>query len=94
VSTPVRRDHGTGDGGYYCNEEVDALLDAARDAETNEACQEAVSQSQEILANDPAAIYMAEPDWVTVLQPDIRGWSFNPIYLGQIDFYKLSRAAS
>ena len=86
--------HGSANGGYYCNEEVDSLLDTARDAATTEEYQEAVSGLQEILAEDPAAIYMAEPTWVTVLQNDIQGWAFNPIYLGQVDFYKLSRAAS
>ena len=85
---------GSANGGFYCNEEVDALLDAARDATTNEEYEAAVFQLQEILAEDPPAIYMAEPDWVTVLQPDLEGWSFNPIYLGQVDFYKLRRAAS
>ncbi len=86
--------HGSANGGYYCNEEVDALLDTARDAATADEYQEAVFRLQEILAEDPAAIYMAEPTWVTVLQNDIQGWAFNPIYLGQVDFYKLSRAAS
>jgi peptide/nickel transport system substrate-binding protein len=86
--------HGSANGGYYCNEEVDALLDTARDAATSEEYQEAVSRLQEILADDPAAIYMAEPTWVTVLQNDIQGWSFNPIYLGQVNFYRLSRVAS
>lgn len=86
--------HGSANGGYYCNEEVDALLDTARDAATDEEYQKAVFQLQDILAEDPAAIYMAEPDWVTVLQKDIEGWSFNPIYLGQIDFYKLSRVSA
>ena len=86
--------HGSANGGYYCNEEVDALLDTARDAATAEEYQEAVFRLQEILAEDPAAIYMAEPTWVTVLQNDIQGWAFNPIYLGQVDFYRLSRAAS
>jgi peptide/nickel transport system substrate-binding protein len=86
--------HGSANGGYYCNEEVDQLLDVARDAATDEEYQTAVSRLQEILADDPAAIYMAEPDWVTVLQQDIQGWAFNPIYLGQVDFYKLSRASA
>lgn len=84
--------HGSANGGYYCNDEVDALLDAARDAATAEEYQTAVSELQAILADDPSAIYMSEPEWVTVLQPDIQGWAFNPINLGQIDFYKLSRA--
>jgi peptide/nickel transport system substrate-binding protein len=86
--------HGSANGGYYCNEEVDQLLDVARDAATDEEYQTAVSRLQEILADDPSAIYMAEPDWVTVLQQDIQGWAFNPIYLGQVDFYKLSRASA
>ena len=86
--------HGSANGGYYCNAEVDALLDGARDAATTEAFQAAVSELQAILADDPSAIYMAEPKWVTVLPPDIQGWSFNPINLGQIDFHKLSRSVS
>lgn len=86
--------HGSANGGFYCNKEVDKLLDVARDAATDAEYQAAVFQLQDILADDPSAIYMAEPDWVTVLQQDIQGWAFNPIYLGQVDFYKLSRASS
>ncbi len=85
---------GSANGGFYCNEEVDALLDTARDAATADEYQTAVSRLQEILAADPSAIYMAEPEWVTILQKDIKGFFFNPINLGQVDFYKLSRAAS
>ena len=86
--------HGSANGGYYCNEEVDTLLDTARDAATTDEYQAAVSRLQEILADDPPAIYMAEPEWVTIHQTDIQGVVFNPIYLGQIDFYKVRRAAS
>ena len=85
---------GSANGGFYCNEEVDALLDTARDAATSEEYQTAVSRLQAILADDPSAIYMAIPEWVSVFQTDIQGFFFNPINLGQVDFYKLSRAAS
>ena len=85
---------GSANGGYYCNEEVDTLLDQARDAATPEEYQAAVFRLQEILADDLPAIYMAEPDWLSVHQKDIQGYYFNPINLGQVDFYKISRTSS
>jgi peptide/nickel transport system substrate-binding protein len=86
--------HGSANGGRYCNPAVDKLLDTARDAATADAYRTAVFRLQEILADDPAAIYMAEPEWTTILQKNIRGFVFNPIYLGQIDFHKVSRATA
>lgn len=86
--------HGSANGGYYCNEEVDKLLDTARDAATTEEYQTAVFKIQDILADDPSAIYMAEPEWVTIMRKDVQGFYFNPINLGQVDFYNVSRAAS
>lgn len=86
--------HGSSNGGFYCNEEVDALLNASRDASTTAEYQTAVTDLQRIVAEDPPAIYFAEPEFTTTLRTDIQGFFFNPINLGTYEFHKMYRAAA
>jgi peptide/nickel transport system substrate-binding protein len=80
-------------GGFYCNEEVDAGLAAARDAADGATYDEALADVQRILTEeDPSAIYYVQPEWTTVLRSGIEGFVFNPIYIGTYDFYRLRRA--
>ena len=83
--------HGSANGGFYCNEQVDALLAQSRDASTTPEYQAAVSELQDVLAQDPPAIYFAEPEFTTTMQKDIQGFFFNPINLGTYQFHKLYR---
>ncbi|CAA9584921.1 MAG: Oligopeptide ABC transporter, periplasmic oligopeptide-binding protein OppA [uncultured Thermomicrobiales bacterium] len=79
-------------GGYYCNEEVDAGLAAARDAPDAATYDAALAEVQQILSeSDPSAIYYVQPEWTTVLRRGIEGFVFNPIYIGTYDFYRLRR---
>ncbi|HEU0114517.1 MAG TPA: ABC transporter substrate-binding protein [Thermomicrobiales bacterium] len=78
--------------GYYCNPQVDKLMNQARDAVDPAAYQKAIGEAQQILSrDDPPAIYYLQPQWVTVLRKDIAGFVFNPIYVGTFDFYRLRR---
>ncbi len=79
-------------GGFYCNEEVDAGLAAARDAPDAATYDAALAGVQEILSEtDPSAIYHMQPEWTTLLRGGIEGFVFNPIYIGTYDFYRLRR---
>ena len=84
---------GSSNGGFYCNEQVDALLDAARDASTTPEYQDACSQLQELVSQDPPAVYFVSPQWTTTLRADVQGFFFNPINLGTYDYHKMYRGA-
>ena len=81
-------------GGFYCNEEVDALLAEAKDASTLESYTEILDEVQTIITEaDVPNICSSQPKWPTVLQSNIEGFAFNPINLGTYDFWTLSRKA-
>jgi peptide/nickel transport system substrate-binding protein len=77
-------------GGYYCNERVDALMAEARDAADDETFQRAMAEVQQIVSrDDPPAIYYAQRQWITAVRSDLEGFVFNPIYVGTYDLYAL-----
>ncbi len=81
-------------GGFYCNDQVEALLKQSRDEPDQTKYQAALSQIQQIISrDDPAAIYYMQRQWTTVLRKGIQGFVFNPINIGTFDFYRLSRGA-
>ena len=81
-----------GNGGFYCNEEYEALLAEARDAATLETAGEVLARAQAIIAEqDPPSICYAQPKWVTALNRRVEGFVFNPIYIGSYDLHKLSK---
>jgi peptide/nickel transport system substrate-binding protein len=81
-------------GGFYCNEEVDAGLAAAKDAPDAATYDAALAEVQQVLSEtDPSGIYYLQPEWTTVLRSGISGFVFNPIYIGTYDFYRLRREA-
>jgi peptide/nickel transport system substrate-binding protein len=81
-------------GGFYCNEEVDALLEEAKNASTLESYTQILDEVQTIITEqDPPDICSSQPKWPTVLQSNIEGFAFNPINLGTYDFWTLSRTA-
>jgi peptide/nickel transport system substrate-binding protein len=81
-------------GGFYCNEEVDALLEEAKNASTLESYTQILDEVQTIITEqDPPDICSSQPKWPTVLQSSIEGFAFNPINLGTYDFWTLSRTA-
>ena len=84
-----------GNLGHYCNEQVDSLLDRARTAADASSYQAALSDVQQLVTyEDPAAIYMAQPQWLTVLRRDVGGFTPNQIVGEIVDFYALFRRAA
>ena len=83
-----------GNGGHYCNERVEELLAVARDATDEATYQAALAEVQQIVTrDDPAAIYMAQAEWLTVLRRDVAGFAPNLVVGEIVDFYGLSRQA-
>jgi peptide/nickel transport system substrate-binding protein len=81
-------------GGFYCNQQVESLLQQAHDAPDLDTYQKALSEVQQILSrDDPPSIYYAEPLWVTVVRNDINGFFFNAINIGTFNFWAMSRQA-
>ena len=91
ISCAAQGTKGT-NGGYYCNERVEALLTASRDEADPAKYQAALSEIQQIISrDDPPAIYYLQRQWTTVLRSDIKEFVFNPINIGTYDFYRLRR---
>jgi peptide/nickel transport system substrate-binding protein len=85
----------SGNAGHYCNQHVEELLDTARNAADDTSYDRAMADIQRILSgDDPAAIYFAQPEWITVLRPDISGYVMNPIVSSLFDYYALHRVPS
>lgn len=80
--------------GFYCNEQVDADLETAKNAPDDATYMKALADAQAILSSDdPAAVYYLQPKWTTVMRSTIEGFVFNPIYQGTYDFYLMRRKA-
>jgi peptide/nickel transport system substrate-binding protein len=82
----------TGNVGHYCNPRVETLLDQAKSAVDTASYQAALSEIQQIVTNDdPAAIYLAQAQWLTVLRRDLEGFAPDLVTSGIVDFYGLHR---
>jgi peptide/nickel transport system substrate-binding protein len=81
-----------GNGGHYCNEQVEELLERARTAADDATYMEALGEIQHILTqDDPAAIYYAQPEWLTVLRQDVGGFAADLVVGEIVDFHALYR---
>src|SRR5215203_3701773 len=82
----------SGNGGHYCNHRVEELLEQARAAADVNAYQEALDAIQQIVTrDDPAAVYFAQPESLTVLRHDMVGFTPDPVVGDIFDFYALHR---
>jgi peptide/nickel transport system substrate-binding protein len=81
-----------GNGGHYCNERVEALLEQTRTAGDEALYSSALGEIQQIVTrDDPAAIYYAQPEWLTVLRRDVGGFTPDLVVGDLVDFYALHR---
>jgi peptide/nickel transport system substrate-binding protein len=82
----------SGNGGHYCNERVEELLEQARAAADVNAYQEALDAIQQIVTrDDPPGVYYAQPESLTVLRHDMVGFTPDPVVGDIFDFYALHR---
>ncbi|HZA92274.1 MAG TPA: ABC transporter substrate-binding protein, partial [Gemmatimonadales bacterium] len=81
-----------GNVGQYCNARVDDLLEEAK-SETDEARYfAALAEIQQLVTrDDPAAIYVAQVQWPTVLRRDLGGFETSLVVPEVVDFYALHR---
>lgn len=82
----------SGNAGHYCNQQVEEQLSVAKDAADEASYDQALADVQRILSDDdPAAIYFAQPEWITVLRADIGGYVMNEVVSSLFDYYALHR---
>jgi peptide/nickel transport system substrate-binding protein len=81
--------------GFYCNDQVQELLGASRDAVDQESYMAALSEMQQILSfDDPPAIYFIEAPWVVFFRSDVEGVFINPVNVGIYNYWAMSRSAA
>lgn len=81
--------------GFYCNDRVQELLDASRDAADQESYLAALSEMQQILTyDDPPAIYFIESPWVVYFRSDVDGIFINPVNVGTYNYWAMSHRVS
>ncbi len=77
---------------YYSNAEVDELLDQTAGTLGEAEYNEAIARINEIMVvEDPAAIFVGAVKWYSVLQPNIKGFVPNPIYINKYNVYDMYR---
>jgi peptide/nickel transport system substrate-binding protein len=57
----------------YCNEELDALIDAGTFSRDASERAEIASQAQELLVNEAVWAYLYSPNWIVVTRSDVSG---------------------
>lgn len=82
----------SGNAGHYCDVRVEQLLSSARDAVDEASYDSALAEIQRIVTDaNPAAVYFAQPEWITVLRADVGGYVMNEIGGSLFDYYALHR---
>jgi hypothetical protein len=79
-------------GFFFCNEDVDQVLDEAKNASPLDTYAEIQDQVQTIITSDDVPVIAGgQPQWTTVLHNSVKGFAFNPMNLGTYDFWSRSR---
>ncbi len=85
----------SGNIGHYRNDRIDKLLTFARDSIEEADYLAALAEIQRIAGlDDPAAIYFAQPEWITVRSSDVGGFVLNPVTSGMFDYHSLYRSTT
>ncbi|RIK46236.1 MAG: ABC transporter substrate-binding protein [Chloroflexi bacterium] len=78
--------------GFYKNDRLDEILDTVAPGVPAEEYTTLMAEANNILTEqDPAAIYWGSVNWYTILQPNIKGFEHNPIYLNTYNVYRMYR---
>ncbi|MCS6774165.1 MAG: ABC transporter substrate-binding protein [Anaerolineae bacterium] len=90
--TRNEQNDGLGNGARYSNPELDALIQQSK-FETDPAKLKAIYERahQILMFEDPAAIYVAEPQEEILIVNSVKGHPWNPIHVKTFDFYSLYR---
>jgi peptide/nickel transport system substrate-binding protein len=80
----------SGNAGQFCDDHVEELLSTARDADDNATYDAALAEIQQIVTGEnPAGIYFAQPEWITVLRPNVGGFVMSEVSGSLLDYYAL-----
>ena len=84
-----------GNVGHYCNSRVEDLLEETKSPPDEARYLSALAEIQQIVTrDDPAAIYVAQVQWPTVMRRDLARFNLNLIVPEFIDFYALHREST
>jgi peptide/nickel transport system substrate-binding protein len=87
--------NGGGNAGGYENGQVEALMEQAKNFTDLAQLTDVVTRAQQIMVNDdPAAIFLGERQYFTILQAGVAGYAPNPLYLDLFDIYPMSGPAA
>ncbi len=85
-----------GEAGYNCiyyeNSRVDELLDAARRTPDRDARVEMYEEIQHLIVADYAIIPVAQLDVAYPMRAWVKGYVFNPMYIGTYNFYDMYKS--
>lgn len=83
-----------GNAGVYSNADVDRLLDESSTMTSGPEYDQTIAEINRILVEeDPAGIFIGSVKWYTVLNPAIKGFVSNPIYINTYNVYDMYREA-
>lgn len=78
--------------GFYSNAKFDELLDSIAQGADEATYNAAIAEANDILVRqDPAAIFLGSVKWYTIMQPNIEGFVYNPIYINTYNVYDMYR---
>lgn len=65
---------------------------AARTAPDEQGYLDALAEVQRaVTEDDPSGIYIAQPEWISVLRADVGGYQMNPVVSSLFDYHSLYR---
>jgi peptide/nickel transport system substrate-binding protein len=76
--------------GYYCNSKLDRILEEATRTTDFSTRVELYKQAQRIIVEDAPAIFVFDEPAILTYRDWVKGYYFNPCYVGCIDFYSIS----
>lgn len=78
--------------GFYKNDRLDEILETVAPGVPADEYDKLMFEANNILTElDPPAIYWGSVQWYTVLQPNIKGFEPNPIYINTYNVYRMYR---
>lgn len=78
--------------GYYKNDEVDKLLDAAPAESDRAKRDEMYAKVQKILVDEAPAMYVYEKNYRLPVRDNVENFVFNGVYIEMLDFYAMHKS--
>jgi peptide/nickel transport system substrate-binding protein len=76
--------------GFYNNARFDQILDTIAPGVSDDEYNKLLAEAQNIMTElDPPAMFWGTVQWYTIMKANIRGFTWNPIYLNSYYFYEM-----